>query len=498
MAYGTPANPVGGTVITVAYATANILDPIRWLRLLTGNADPPGTNYVVVSTSTSGTVWAKLSGDTFAPGAVVAHLGYTPLKNTTDTLTGTLTVTGLSAGASGVLSGTGGFNTITGPYQGGLLLSGIINLLGLNVGTTGIASGGPIAGTSVAATNAITAGTSITAGTTVSATGAISSSAGLSGTTGAFSSTVTAGAYAGGSTTVGEPDFLGVTVGLNGIGSSGAIASSAGVSGTTSTFTSYHGGSTSAGEPDFLGVTVGANGIGSSGAIASLAGVSGTTGSFSSAVSGTSGTFSGAMSAASYAGGSTSTGEPDFLGVTVGANGINSTGAVNSSAGVTGTTGVFSVGVFIGSDEVYWPGNPAPLGSGAAVPSGLIGLFRTAAAIASGWARETDLDGRIAVGAGTTFTVTYVEATNYGAGWSHTHTDSGHAHSGSSLGVSGVTGAPSGTSTRADGANAVASADHTHDQGTLDVSGNTANGTAVISSDAWVIPSRAYVYARKT
>lgn len=70
MAYGTPADPVGGTVITVAYAVANILDPIRWLRLLTGNADPPGSNYVVVSTSMSGTTWAKITADVIADGAV--------------------------------------------------------------------------------------------------------------------------------------------------------------------------------------------------------------------------------------------------------------------------------------------------------------------------------------------------------------------------------------------------------------------------------------------
>lgn len=70
MAYGTPADPVGGTVITVAYAVANLLDPIRWLRLLTGNADPPGSNYVVVSTSTSGTNWAKITTDVLADLAV--------------------------------------------------------------------------------------------------------------------------------------------------------------------------------------------------------------------------------------------------------------------------------------------------------------------------------------------------------------------------------------------------------------------------------------------
>lgn len=70
MAYGTPSDPVAGTVITVAYAVSNILDPIRWLRLLTGNADPPGSAYVVVSTSTSGTSWQKVPTDAIADGAI--------------------------------------------------------------------------------------------------------------------------------------------------------------------------------------------------------------------------------------------------------------------------------------------------------------------------------------------------------------------------------------------------------------------------------------------
>jgi hypothetical protein len=47
MPWTAPVNPVSGTVITVAYAVSNILDPIRWLRLLGGNADPPGSNYVL-------------------------------------------------------------------------------------------------------------------------------------------------------------------------------------------------------------------------------------------------------------------------------------------------------------------------------------------------------------------------------------------------------------------------------------------------------------------
>jgi hypothetical protein len=96
VAYGTPSDPVSGTVITVAYAVANILDPIRWLRLLTGNTDPPGSSYVVVSDSVSGTTWKKIPGDALAAGAVASHLGYTPANRAGDTFTGIVGLPALS------------------------------------------------------------------------------------------------------------------------------------------------------------------------------------------------------------------------------------------------------------------------------------------------------------------------------------------------------------------------------------------------------------------
>lgn len=55
------------------------------------------------------------------------------------------------------------------------------------------------------------------------------------------------------------------------------------------------------------------------------------------------------------------------------------------------------------------------------VPSGLIAAFRTAAAIAAGWSRFTDGDGRVLVGAGTTFSTTFTENTAVGSSWAHAH-----------------------------------------------------------------------------
>lgn len=68
-AYGTPTDPVAGTVITVAYAVANLLDPIRALRAMTGG-DAPGTNLPLVATSTTTGAWQQLTADGIADNAV--------------------------------------------------------------------------------------------------------------------------------------------------------------------------------------------------------------------------------------------------------------------------------------------------------------------------------------------------------------------------------------------------------------------------------------------
>lgn len=134
----------------------------------------------------------------------------------------------------------------------------------------------------------------------------------------------------------------------------------------------------------------------------------------------------------------------------------------------------------------------------AGVPSGLIAAFRTAAAIASGWARcdgdsgRPELDGRIIVGAGTSFSVTYTEDTNGGSSWSHDHAAGAHTHG---VTATGTSGGPSGTSTRLDGSNAVASDSHTH---TLSVTGTAAAGSGNTAGTAWTIPHFVAVYAIKS
>lgn len=103
------------------------------------------------------------------------------------------------------------------------------------------------------------------------------------------------------------------------------------------------------------------------------------------------------------------------------------------------------------------------------VPSGLIAAFRTAGAIASGWSRFTDGDGRILIGAGTTFSQTFTE--NQAAGTGNWTPISG-----------GSTSGPSETFPVAGGSTQVASGAHTH----------------TISATTWIPPVRVVVHAIKS
>lgn len=61
----------------------------------------------------------------------------------------------------------------------------------------------------------------------------------------------------------------------------------------------------------------------------------------------------------------------------------------------------------------------------AAVPSGLIAAFATAGAIAAGWTRFTSGNGRFLIGAGTSFSQTFVEGASAGSSWTHLHGTTG-------------------------------------------------------------------------
>lgn len=176
---------------TITSAWANILRTNTGVLDSRTGGDPGSANLMLVSDGATSAAWvARLT-------AVTAALGYTPLKNTTDTLTGTLTLTGAVSPNS---------------YTGGTQAAGVPSVLGLNVGTSGIAVNGAINPTS----------------------------------------------YTGGSTSTGSPSVLGLNVGNNGVAATGPA-----------NFASYTGGSAAAGSPSVLGLNVGTNGVATSGQIAS-------------------------------------------------------------------------------------------------------------------------------------------------------------------------------------------------------------------------------------
>lgn len=197
MAYGTPADPVAGTVITVAYAVANLLDPIRWLRQMTGNADPPGSNYWLRSTSTTAVSWVDRAAE------ALAALGFTPVNKAGDTMTGSLTLSGattdLSVGRN--IAATGGVSAATLSASGAIAgasgtFSGAVSAAsyGAVAGTTGSFSGA-LAAASISSAGAIAATTGLS-GASVSATGAgtalaVTNNASIGGSLSALSAAIT-------------------------------------------------------------------------------------------------------------------------------------------------------------------------------------------------------------------------------------------------------------------------------------------------------------------
>lgn len=94
MAWSSPITPVSGTVITVAWAVTSVVDPVNWLRTLTGGGDPPAANRVVVSASTSSTNWSQVPTDALADGGVTdVKMQNQKVNRAGDTMTGDLVLT---------------------------------------------------------------------------------------------------------------------------------------------------------------------------------------------------------------------------------------------------------------------------------------------------------------------------------------------------------------------------------------------------------------------
>lgn len=107
------------------------------------------------------------------------------------------------------------------------------------------------------------------------------------------------------------------------------------------------------------------------------------------------------------------------------------------------------------------------------VPSGLGGFFATAGGIPSGWTRYSAADGRLLVGAGTTFGQTFTENNPVGANWTPF------------VGAAGFTGTAADAITVQAGTGASASA--TSHQNSLSIAAQT-----------WIPVARVVVWATKT
>lgn len=239
MTFTSPFTAVTGAVITAAGWNTSGRDNINHLRGLVPDAG--AADYWLVSTSTTAAAWVARNT------AVLAGIGYTPLRNTTDTLTGNLTVTG-TLQALGVVVGNDG----------------------VSIGTGGVLASGPASFTSYAG-GSTTVGTPSFRGVIIGNDGLIVGSGGAD-----INGPITPDSYGGGSTAAGNPSMLGLTVGNNGVlVGTGGVAASGPVSGTTGTFSgavsggSYTGGTISTGTPAVQGLNVGTNGIAVSGQIAS-------------------------------------------------------------------------------------------------------------------------------------------------------------------------------------------------------------------------------------
>jgi hypothetical protein len=124
------------------------------------------------------------------------------------------------------------------------------------------------------------------------------------------------------------------------------------------------------------------------------------------------------------------------------------------------------------------------------VPAAMNAFFWSAGFIPAGtWARNTSADGRVIVGAGATFSVTFNENAQSGGSWSHDHVGDDHTHT-----VTGTATASGATSVgAAAGGLNLDPLGHTHP---LSASAATNHGTT--GAYAWAYPVYSLVMAYKT
>jgi hypothetical protein len=478
MPYGNPVDPVAGTVITVAYARTNILDPIRWLRLLTGNADPPGSSYVIVSGGTASASWAKVSSDVVADGSISdAKLTNPKVNRVGDTMTGFLQFASVGLG---VVFGRGGQirdeegsttvyannNVFIAATENGSSQMLSVNPTQLNItGGLRLPNGGELRDE--------------TNSTTILCNNNTISVRSEDGTTSLFSAHPTVFNVTGPVTFVNggsiRDEANSTSVFCN--NDTLRIASENGLTPilTANPSTFNHGSNTV-----ITSANIGIQNV----SHANTANTATSATSASSAVN-----ANNAQLAATIADGAVST--PAKI-----ANGIISSIHMHGAYldGLSTTPSLRTLG---GGGAQAAAGNHTHEG-GSNIPAGLIAAWSQAAAtIPSGWQRFTPADGRMLVGDGTTFGVGYTVGQTIGSSWSHAHTAADHTHSLGAAGVGGTIGGPTAVNglAQAGGVN-LPTETHGHSHA-LDVTGSTDGGAVTVGQSQWVIPSLVVIWIQK-
>lgn len=155
-------------------------------------------------------------------------------------------------------------------------------------------------------------------------------------------------------------------------------------------------------------------------------------------------------------------------------------GTASFQAGAVGTAELGSAVITTAkiADDLYGIPDFSTAVGQSFVPVGLVLMVATEAEIPAGgaWTRETALNGRMIVNAGTTFGVTFDEGDNVGSSWSHSHT------------FEFMSGDPTVPQTNMpappDATSPIAESEHPHE-----FSGTT-------GSTQWLIPCRAVIFMR--
>ena len=418
MPWTPPSDPVTSTVITVAYAVANLLTQIRWLRLLTGNADPPATGYVVTSDSPSATSWKT------GPTGIASVLGYTPANKAGEDFTGAVSVPSQSVVKKADDAGVGG-RLILQASAG--QQSAALDVFNNTFRIFDTADGVPLISFDLGSGALTLPSQLILAALNASTSGRISGQAAAS--------------------------TAGYTMDVNGS--------------VWRLFNTADGSKILAFNLTNNVLTAGADTVITSASI---------------------GTQSVAF-----------------------ATNAGNAGNANTAGGVPVSTvpSPNRIPVSDASGKLDAWVTPASF----SIPSGLGCWVRSAAEIPAGFVRETTLDGLIPIGAGTSFSQTFVEATSYGSTWQHQHGVAALAVpvtvsvSGSATGgASDNTGQPSATGGTASGTPppSFGTGTHTHSLNGVSLAvsasgGGSGSTTATNTGNTtWLPPMRAVVWARKT